>query len=82
MIGGARTRILASLRSRQPELLWLYSMGIVPYWVHDTSPDCARTYHLIDVTAPVAARLIAATRIPMLRSTVRDITALIDDLRN
>jgi len=34
------------------------------------------------VTAPVAARLIAATRIPMLRSTVRDITALIDDLRN
>jgi hypothetical protein len=29
----------------------------------------------------VAARLVAATRIPMLRSTVSDIAALVDDLR-
>jgi hypothetical protein len=43
---------------------------------------CARTYHLIDVTAPVAARLVAATRIPMLRLTVRDIATLVDDLRS
>ena len=79
---GSSARISGDIRERLPQLLWLYSMGIILYWVHDTSPDCARTYHLIDVTAPVAARLIAATRIPMLRSTVRDITALIDDLRN
>ena len=25
-----------------PELLWLYSMGIVLYWVHDTSPGARR----------------------------------------
>jgi hypothetical protein len=29
----------------------------------------------------VAARLIAATRIPMLRSTVGDLATLFDDLR-
>ncbi len=82
VVDGSSARISDDVRERLPQLLWLYSMGIILYWVHDTSPDCARTYHLIDVTAPVAARLIAATRIPMLRSTVRDITALIDDLRN
>ena len=70
------------VRERLPELLWLYSMGVILYWVHDKSPGCARTYHLIDVTAPVAARLVAATRIPMLRSTVSDIAALVDDLRS
>jgi hypothetical protein len=69
------------VRERLPELLWLLQMGVILYWVHDTSPDCARTHHLIDVIAPVAARLIAATRIPMLRSTIGDITGLIDDLR-
>jgi hypothetical protein len=69
------------VRQRLPELLWLYSMGVVLYWVHDTSPGCARTFHLIDVTAPLAARLVAATRLPLLRSMVTDIAALIDDLR-
>jgi hypothetical protein len=72
----------SDVRERLPELLWLYSMGVILYWVHDKSPRCARTYHLIDVTAPVAARLVAATRIPMLRSAVSDIAALVDDLRS
>jgi AcrR family transcriptional regulator len=75
-------RMSREVRDRLPELLWLLEMGVILYWVHDKSPGCARTYHLIDVTAPVTARLVAATRIPMLRSTVADITALIDDLRS
>jgi hypothetical protein len=70
------------VRERLPELLWLYSMGVVLYWVHDTSAGCTRTRHLIGVTAPVVARLVAATRIPMLRSTVTDLAKLIDDLRS
>jgi AcrR family transcriptional regulator len=82
VVDGSSARVSSDVRERLPELLWLYSMGVILYWVHDKSPDCTRTYHLIDVTAPVAARLVAATRIPMLRSTVRDIAALIDDLRS
>jgi AcrR family transcriptional regulator len=82
VVDGSSARMSADVRERLPELLWLYSMGVILYWVHDTSPGCARTYHLIDATAPVAARLVAATRIPMLRSTVRDIATLIDDLRS
>jgi len=81
MVGGSSARIGPDLRARLPELLWLYSMGIIAYWVHDTSPGCARTYRLIDMTVPIAGRLVAAARIPVLRSTVRDITAIIDELR-
>src|SRR6266542_288528 len=36
---------------------WLYSMGIVLYWVHDASPGCEKTYRLIDLTAPLAERV-------------------------
>lgn len=79
---GSSARIGPGLRARLPELLWLYSMGIILYWVHDTSPGCARTYRLIDMTAPVAGRLVAAARIPVLRATVRDITAILDELRS
>jgi AcrR family transcriptional regulator len=82
VVDGSSARMSREVRERLPELLWLYSMGVVLYWVYDTSADCERPGHLIDVTAPVVARLIAATRIPLLRSVVTDIARLIDDLRS
>jgi len=77
---GSTARMDPELRQRLPELLWLYSLGIIVYWVHDMSPDCARTYRLIDATVPIATRLIAASRLPVLRTTLRDVATLIDDL--
>jgi len=71
VIEGARIRVPAGLRSRLPELLWLYSLGIVRYWVHDTSPGCTKTYWLIDLTTPLAERLIRLARLPLLRSMTR-----------
>lgn len=82
VVSGTRTRVPASIRDRLPELLWLYSMGIVLYWVHDTSPDCAKTYRLIDSTAPLAARLVWLSRLPVLRSLVRRVLVIVDDIRS
>ena len=80
MIEGARIRVPAGLRSRLPELLWLYSMGIVLYWVHDASPGCEKTYRLIDVTAPLAERLVRLARLPVLRSLTRRLLAVLDEV--
>jgi AcrR family transcriptional regulator len=82
VIEGSDVRVGGDLRGRLPELLWLASMGIILYWVHDTSPGCARTYRLIDATVPVIGRLVAASRIPVLRATLRDVAAIIDELRS
>ena len=64
----------------EAELLWLYSMGIVLYWVHDTSPGCEKTYRLIDVTAPLAERLVRLARLPVLRSMTRRLLAVLDEV--
>jgi hypothetical protein len=80
VIAGSRLRVPAVLRSQLPELLWLYSMGIVLYWVHDTSPGCEKTYRLIDSTAPLAERLIALARVPGLRSLTRRLLRVAGDL--
>ena len=81
VIGGARGRIRASSRDRLPELLWLYSMAIVLYCAHDTSPGCVKTYRLIDSTAPIAARLIRLAWLPGLRSVLRQVMSAVDDAR-
>jgi AcrR family transcriptional regulator len=80
VISGANIRVPAWLRKRLPELLWLYSLGIVLYWVHDSSPGCEKTYRLIDSTAPVAERLIRLARLPVLRSMTRQLLSVLDDV--
>jgi AcrR family transcriptional regulator len=82
VVDGSATRIDRELRGQLPELLWLYSMGIVLFWVHDTSPGCAKTYRLIDRTVPLADRLVALSRVRIMRSTIRDIVSIIADMRS
>jgi AcrR family transcriptional regulator len=79
---GSSARIDRELRAQLPELLWLYSLGIVLFWVHDTSPQCAKTYRLIDATVPLADRLVALSRLPVLRGTTRDVLAIIGEIRS
>lgn len=82
VIDGARIRVPGRLRARLPELLWLYSMGVVLYWVHDTSPGCAKTYRLIDVTVPIAVRLIRLARLPVVRSLSDQVLSVVDEIRD
>ncbi len=82
VVDGSATRIDPELRAQLPELLWLYSLGITMYWVHDTSPGCARTYLLIDRTVPLADRLVSLSRLRVLRSTLADVISIIDEMRS
>jgi AcrR family transcriptional regulator len=81
VVEGCADRIDAELRAKLPELLWLYSLGVVLYWVHDTSPGCANTYRLIDRTVPLADRLVRLSRMRLLRSTLTEILSIFEDLR-
>jgi AcrR family transcriptional regulator len=78
---GSSKRIDRELRAELPELLWLYSLGVVLFWVYDTSPGCGKTYRLIDATVPLADRLISLARMPVLRGTTREIVEIIREIR-
>jgi AcrR family transcriptional regulator len=78
---GSSARIDRELRAELPDLLWLYSLGVVLFWVYDTSAGRARTYRLIDATVPLVDRLISLARMPVLRRTTRELVAIITELR-
>lgn len=81
VVNGSTLRVNRDLRAQLPELLWLYSLGVILYWVHDTSPGGAKTYDLIDRTVPLADRLLSLSRYRVLNSTLTDVIAIIGDLR-
>ncbi|WP_433047230.1 TetR/AcrR family transcriptional regulator [Dactylosporangium sp. CS-033363] len=81
VVEGSTSKIEAELRPDLPELLWLAQMGITLYWVHDRSPDQAKTRLLIDRAVPLIDRLVALARMPGLKSLNREALKLYRLLR-
>ena len=76
-----RSKLDAELRGELPELLWLCHMGLTLYWVHDTSPGQAKSRMLVNRAVPLIDRLVAASRLRVLRPVVREALALYRALR-
>jgi AcrR family transcriptional regulator len=81
VVEGSSVRLDPELRKELPELLWLGWMGVVLFWVHDRSPGQRRTRRLIDGAVPLVDRLVGLSRLRVLRPALRQILALIDDIR-
>ncbi|GAA5123733.1 TetR/AcrR family transcriptional regulator [Pseudonocardia adelaidensis] len=77
VLSGARVDPDPELARELPELLWLQHLGIVLFWVHDTSADAARTRLLVDRTVPIVARLVRLSRLPVLRPLGRQVVDLV-----
>jgi AcrR family transcriptional regulator len=81
VIDGSDAKIPKSLQPQLPELLWLYFMGVVLYWVHDPTANAARTRLLASRTSALVVRAIALARLPVVRSTLNELLALIQDVK-
>lgn len=80
VVDGSTAKIDPELRSQLPRLLWMYHMGVVLYWVHDRSPGRSRTTMLIERTVPLIDRVVALSRLRVVRPVLREATRMFDDL--
>ena len=78
----AKVRIPKDLRAELPYLLWVYSMGIVLFWIHDRSPKHRRTYRLIDHTVDLLDKLIHLASNPFMRPLRKQALRLVEELRD
>ncbi len=82
VLEGSRTRVgNARLREELPHLLWTYQMGIILFWIHDSSPECGRTYKLVDHTVKMITRLVTLIDLPPFRPLLWSTLDLLKDLR-
>ena len=82
VVTGSQPRLPRNLQDRGPELLWLYFMGLVLFWVHDQSDDAGRTRLMTTRTAPMLVRALGLARLPVIRATVNDLLHLVADLQS
>lgn len=81
LVTGSDARIPEELLAELPELLWTYHMGIVLYWIHDSSPGRRRTHKLVEHTVDLVVRLISLGSLPFMGPLRRSVLHLIEDLR-
>lgn len=81
VVEGTSVKVPADLVAELPELLWLYQMGILLFWIHDPSPRAERTERLLVHTVDLVARLITVASHPILRPVRKRIVLLLKDLR-
>ena len=81
VVAGSDTRLTADLAAELPDILWIYQAGVILYWIHDTSPGCAKSYRLMERSVKLVLRLVSLFQFPLLRPFLRELLALVADLR-
>jgi AcrR family transcriptional regulator len=82
VVAGSDAKIAKGIADELPELLWLYFMGLVLFWVHDPSDDNVRTRVLAARTAPLVVRAIGLARVPVIKGTIEDLIGLVAELKS
>ena len=81
VIEGSKANIPKDLQAELPYLFWVYHMGIILFWIHDTSPKHRRTYRLVNHTVDLVAKLISLASNPFMRPLRKQALRLIDEIR-
>jgi AcrR family transcriptional regulator len=82
VVAESKARIPNDLRAELPYLLWLYHMGIILFWIHDSSRKRARTYRLIDQTVDLLDKLISLASNPLMRPVRKKALRMVAELRD
>jgi AcrR family transcriptional regulator len=69
------------VRQQLPDLLWLFHMGLILFWVHDRSPEQIATRLAVARTVPLIVKAIGLVDVPELRSLIDDLLSLMNDAR-
>ena len=81
VLAGSSVRVPADLAAELPNLLWLYQMGLILFWIHDFSPGRIRTRRLVDHSIALVAGSIGLASNPLLRPLRQRTLRLLADLR-
>jgi AcrR family transcriptional regulator len=81
VVTGSTTRVQRDLMAELPYMLWLYHMGVILFWIHDSSHHRVRTHRLIERSVDIIVKLIGLASNPLMRPLRRSAVRLIVELR-
>lgn len=81
VVSGSKLRVSKEMAAELPNLLWVWHMGVVLFWLHDDSKRRERTRRLVRATVPLLEKLVTLGSLPILRGMTKDGLALAKEMR-
>lgn len=81
IISGAEEKVPADVAAELPQLLWLYHLALVLFWIYDRSPGFVATYRLIELSSELIASLLSLTSTPLMAPFRKSILRMIESVR-
>ena len=75
---GGKMHVPEDLKVYLPRVLWLYQMGLILFWLYDSSPKQERTMKLFDKSLAIIVALIKLSSFPLLRPVRKLATGLLE----
>ena len=80
IVKGSDLKVNHRLEGPLPTLLWATMMGVVLYWVYDSSKDQKKTFKLIHSGIPLVGKMLRMSRLPFASKAMKPIFELLDIL--
>jgi AcrR family transcriptional regulator len=81
LVEGAQENLPADIKAELPYLLWMFNMAVVLFWIYDRSPNCIRTYRLIELACDLIANLVSIAGVPIMAPLRKNLISLLYRLR-
>jgi AcrR family transcriptional regulator len=81
-VEGASVRVPPDLQPHLAQVLWLYQMGLLLFWVYDTSPSQVRTRQLVEKSLAIVVALIKLAGLPFMSPIRKRVVELILTISN
>jgi AcrR family transcriptional regulator len=79
-VDGSDARVPPDLKPRLPQLLWLYQMALIMFWLYDRSPNQERTRRLLDKSLGLLVNLLRLSALPLMKPLRKAVLELVEDV--
>ena len=72
------TSVPADLAPHLARILWFYQMGLLLFWIYDTSPQQRRSQQLLEKSQDMVVTLIKLSNLPLLRGARKTVLNILE----
>ena len=76
------TRVPRDLQPHLPDVLWMFQMGVIYFWITDDSPGQRRTGRLLALGAKIVATLLRIAGLPLTKTLRKVAVELIETVKS
>jgi AcrR family transcriptional regulator len=81
ILSNSHIRLPKDLQSHLPELLWMFQMGVIYFWVTDDSREQRRTERLLALGSKIVTTLLKIAGLPLTRPLRKVVIEIIETVK-